>query len=168
MKKKGFKIGVICILFIVLSSFAMHKFYVSIYQINYAQDKKMLQITSRIFVDDLNSILKIKYNQKANLGEPNESENDIELMKKYISQNFIIKINGKPKAVTLVNKEMEGNVLICYYSIKDISKIKSLEIYNAVLHDYVEDQQNIIQTTLYGKKQSFLFTPGNAKGLLKP
>jgi hypothetical protein len=35
------------------------------------------------------------------------------------------------------------------------------------LHDYVEDQQNIIQTNIYSKKQSFLFTPGNAKGLLK-
>ncbi|HKX85798.1 MAG TPA: DUF6702 family protein, partial [Flavobacterium sp.] len=73
--KKGYKITIICFLFVALSSFAMHKFYVSIYQINYAQEKKMLQITSRIFVDDLNNILKIKYNQKTNLGEPNESDN---------------------------------------------------------------------------------------------
>jgi hypothetical protein len=63
---------------------------------------------------------------------------------------------------------MEGNVLICYYNVKDIPKIKTLEIHNSVLHDFVDEQQNIIQTTLYGKKQSLLFTPGNAKGLLKP
>lgn len=168
MMKKECKIVIICFLFVALSSFAMHKFYVSIYQINYAQEKKMLQITSRIFVDDLNNILKIKYNQKTNLGEPNESVNDIALMKKYIFENFTIKVNGQPKTITLANKEMEGNVLICYYNIKDVSKIKSLEIHNAVLHDYVEDQQNIIQIKLYGKKESMLFTPGNAKGLLKP
>lgn len=168
MMKKGCKIVIICFLIVTLSSFAMHKFYVSIYQINYAQEKKMLQITSRIFVDDLNNILKIKYNQKTNLGEPNESVNDIALMKKYIFENFTIKVNGQSKAITLANKEMEGNVLICYYNIKDVSKIKSLEIHNAVLHDYVEDQQNIIQIKLYGKKESMLFTPGNAKGLLKP
>jgi hypothetical protein len=168
MMRKGCKIALICFLFVAMSSFVMHKFYVSIYQINYAQEKKMLQITSRIFVDDLNNILKIKYNQKTNLGEPNESDNDIALMKKYIFENFTIKVNGQPKTITLANKEMEGNVLICYYNIKDISKIKSLEIHNAVLHDYVEDQQNIIQIKLYGKKESMLFTPGNAKGLLKP
>lgn len=168
MMRKGCKIAIICFLLVALSSFVIHKFYVSIYQISYAQEKKMLQITSRIFVDDLNNILKIKYNQKTNLGEPNESANDIALMKKYIFENFTIKVNGQPKTITLANKELEGNVLICYYNIKDISKIKSLEIHNAVLHDYVEDQQNIIQIKLYGKKESMLFTPGNAKGLLKP
>lgn len=167
MKKVG-KTVTLCLLFFALSSFAVHKFYVSIYQINYAQDKKMLQITSRIFVDDLNNILKIRFGQKTNLGEPNESPNDVALMKKYIFENFTVKVNGQSKAINMVSKEMEGNVLICYYNVKDISKIKTLEIHNSVLHDYVEDQQNIIQTTLYGNKQSFLFTPGNAKGLLKP
>lgn len=162
------KTTLFCSLLIVLSSFSIHKFYVSIYQIDYAQEKKMLQITSRIFVDDLNTILKIKYNQTANLGEPNESSNDIVLLKKYLSENFSIKVNGQTKTVNLANKEMEGNVLICYYNVKDISKIKTLEIQNSVLHDFAGDQQNIIHTNLYGKKQSFLLTPGNAKALLKP
>ncbi|MCL9804754.1 hypothetical protein NAT51_04425 [Flavobacterium amniphilum] len=166
--KKFLKIVTVSSLLLVMSSFAVHKFYVSIYQINFAQDKKMLQITSRIFVDDLNNMLKIKYNQKTNLGEPNESANDITLMKKYIFENFSVKVNGQSKAINFANKEMEGNVLICYYNVKDIPKIKTLEIHNSVLHDFVDEQQNIIQTTVYGKKQSFLFTPGNAKGLLKP
>ncbi|MCL9808023.1 DUF6702 family protein [Flavobacterium luminosum] len=162
------KTTLFCSLLMVLSSFSIHKFYVSIYQIDYAQEKKMLQITSRIFVDDLNTILKIKYNQTTNLGEPNESPNDIVLLKKYLSENFSIRVNGQTKTVNLANKEMEGNVLICYYNVKDISKIKTLEIQNSVLHDFAGDQQNIIHTNLYGKKQSFLLTPGNAKALLKP
>ena len=166
--KSFWRMPVLWLLVLIMSSFALHKFYVSIYQINYAQDKKMLQITSRIFVDDLNNVLKIKYNQKTNLGEPNESANDIALMKKYIFENFTVKINGQVKIINFANKEMEGNVLICYYNVKDVSKIKTLEIQNSVLHDFVDEQQNIIQTTVYGKKQSFLFTPGNAKGLLKP
>ena len=33
-----------------LSSFGFHKFYVSIYQINYNQKKQMLEITSRILI----------------------------------------------------------------------------------------------------------------------
>lgn len=156
------------IVFVALSSFTMHKFYVSVYQINYAEKKKMLQITSRIFVDDLNSILKLKYHQKTNLGEPNESENDIFLLKKYLAENLQFKVNGNLKPFYFANKEMEGNVLICYLSIKEIAKIKTLEIQNAVLHDFSDEQQNIIQTNLYGKKESFLFTPGNAKTMLKP
>ena len=43
------------ILFFSLSAFTFHKFYMGVFQVNYAAEKKMIQITSRIFVDDLNS-----------------------------------------------------------------------------------------------------------------
>ena len=165
MKKSVF-ISCSIFLFICLSAFSVHKFYVSIYQINYAQEKKMLQITSRIFVDDLNTVLKEKYKRKTFLGEPNESPDDVALMKKYLLENLTIKINGKLKPINYLSKEMEGNVLICYYNIKDVSKIKSFEIQNTVLLELSNDQQNVIQTTFYGKKQSLLLTPDNVKGLL--
>ena len=42
---------------LLLMSFSVHKFYVSIYQINFNQKKQMLEITSRIFIDDLNQVL---------------------------------------------------------------------------------------------------------------
>lgn len=161
----------VCLSFLVVflmgfSSFTIHKFYVSIYQVNYAQEKKMLQITSRIFVDDLNNVLYKKYGVKTFLGEKNESQNDINLMKKYLMSNFTIKVNGQQKAINYVNKEMEGNVLICYYTVKEIPKIKSLEIQNTALFDLNEEQQNIIQTNIYNKKQNLLLTPENVKGLL--
>lgn len=166
--KKTVAISFLTFLFLSLSGFAMHKFYVSIYQINYAPEKKMLQITSRIFVDDLNTVLKEKYRRKTFLGEKNESEEDVVLMKKYILDNLTIKINGQPKPIHYLSKEMEGNVLICYYNIKEISKIKLFEIQNTVLLELNEEQQNIIQTNIYNKKQNLLITPENVKGLLKP
>lgn len=150
-----------------LSSFGVHKFYVSIYQVNFNQKKQMLEITSRIFMDDLNDILKSKYNQKTHIGETNETPDDILLMKKYILGNFFVKINGKQKSINYLSKELEGNVVVCYYNVKEISKIKTFEIQNTALFDLNSDQQNIIQTTLYGKKQSLLLTPDNVKGLLK-
>ena len=150
-----------------LSSFAMHKFYVSIYQVNFNQKKQMLEITSRIFIDDLNDILKAKYNQKTHIGEPTEMPQDIVLMKKYILDNFSVKINGQQKNVNYLSKELEGNVVICYFHVKEISKIKTLEVQNTTLFDLNSDQQNIIQSTIYGKKQSLLLTSNNVKGLLK-
>ncbi|MEO8516272.1 MAG: DUF6702 family protein [Flavobacterium sp.] len=164
--KKSVYISFIIVLFVGLSSFVLHKFYVSIYQINYAQEKKMLQITSRIFVDDLNNVLYRKYGVKTFLGEKNESQNDIVLMKKYLLEHFTIKVNGQSKVINYVTKEMEGNVVIGYYTVKEISKIKSLEIQNTALFDLNAEQQNIIQTTIYNKKQNLLLTPENVKGLL--
>ncbi len=151
-----------------LSSFVVHKFYVSIYQVNYNQKKQMLEITSRIFIDDLNDVLKTKYNQKTHIGEPNESPQDVALMRKYMLDNFSIKINSQQKSISYLSKEIEGNIIICYYNVKEIPKIKTLEIQNTTLFELNADQQNIMQTTIYGKKKSLLLTPDNVKGLLKP
>jgi hypothetical protein len=139
----------------------------SIYQIDYNAEKNMLQITSRIFVDDLNASLSQNFNQKIHIGEENESANDLVLMKKYMSEHFIIKVNGQPKNINFLSKELDGNVVVCYFSIKEIKKIKTLEIKNTALFDLNAEQQNIIQTNISGSKQSFLLTSDNNFGIIK-
>jgi hypothetical protein len=150
-----------------LTSFGFHKFYVAVYQINYAHEKGMLQITSRIFADDLNKALEKKYNKKLYLGTDKESPEDLALLKKYLSEHFTIKVNGQSRPVNFLSKELEGDVLICYSSVKDIPKLKSLEVYNAVLVDWDSEQQNIAHFTVLGTKQSFLFTASSTKRMLK-
>lgn len=145
----------------------MHKFYVSIYQIKFVPEKKALHITSRIFIDDLNAVLSKKYSQKIKIGDKEESLNDIELMKKYILERFIIKVNGKPVVINYLSNEKENNVLVCYYKVLGISKIKEIEIENTSLFEVDEAQQNIVQTAIYNKKQDLLLTVDNVKGLLK-
>ena len=163
--KKYFYLSFIIIV-LTLSSFQLHKFYVSIYQIQYAEKTKMLQITSRIFVDDLNAVLQKKYQTKTNIGEASESENDLILLKKYMAENFSIKVNNQIKVINFLSKEIESNVVVCYYNVKSISKIKSIEIQNTALFDLNNEQQNIIQLTILGKKKNILLTNENVKGLL--
>ena len=155
------------ILFLTLTSFSVHKFYVALYQINYAPEKKMLQITARIFVDDLNNALGKKYQKKINLGSEKESEEDLNLFKKYFSEKFSIKVNGQLKPIQFLSKEMEGDVLICYFSIKDIHKVNGLEIYNSVITETNSEQQNIMHFNVSGIKNTLLFTESTSKGLLK-
>lgn len=157
-----------CSVFLLsLSSFGVHKFYMAIYQINYAPEKKMLQITSRIFMDDLNKALEKKYKKKFHLGEQKEDENEVDLFKKYIAENFSIKVNGQPKNMNFLSMEADGDVLVCYWNIKDISKMNTIEIYNSVLTDWILEQQNIVHVTAFGAKNSFLFTDTSTKQVLK-
>lgn len=164
---KFLKISIITILFVGMSSFGVHKFYMSIYQINYVPKKKMLQITSRIFIDDFNEVLEKKYHKKVYLGSEKETVDDESLMKKYLSEKMIFKVNGTMKPASYLSKEVEDNVLICYFRINEISKITKLEIENSALMELNSDQQNIIQANISGEKQSLLFTTENFKGLLK-
>nr|WP_314838229.1 DUF6702 family protein [uncultured Flavobacterium sp.] len=159
------------VLFVVLilsmSSFAAHKFYVALFQVNYVSEKKMIQITARIFVDDLNNALEKKHNRKINLGSEMETAEDVLLLKKYLNEKCIIKVDGQTKVINFVSKEMEGDVLICYLSIKEIKKIKALDIYNAVLTQNNAEQQNIMHFNVLGVKNTLLFTTSTSKGVLK-
>lgn len=145
----------------------MHKFYVGIYQINYASEKRMLQITSRIFIDDLNDALERKHKKKFHIGETGETAEEIALMSKYLTEKFRIEINGKPRPLTFLSNEFESNVIICYLNIREVPTVRSLQIRNEVLFDHVTEQQNIIQTTINGKKNSLLLTIDEPQGSLK-
>jgi hypothetical protein len=89
------------------------------------------------------------------------------LLKKYLAEKLLIKINGKVSPMNFLSKELEGDVLVCYLRIDGVSKINSLETYNAVLIDWNSEQQNITHFTILGEKQSFLFTESSTKKMLK-
>lgn len=165
--KKYLKYSFFIFLFIGLSSMTVHKFYVSIYQVNHAKEKKMLQITARLFIDDINESIEKKYNKKSYLASEKETPEQVELLKKYIAEKFVIKVNGQQKPMIFLSKETEDNVLICYLKITDVAKITSLEIENSMIMENHFDQQNIIQANFNGNKRSLLLTSENFKGMLK-
>lgn len=146
-------------LFIVLlSSFGAHKFYVSIYQVDFVPEKKRVEITARIFMDDLNLALEKEFKIKTTLGEKSETAQDVELLKKYLAKHLRVFIDGKEKQVAFLSKEIDNNVVIVYMKITDIKKFNSFKIHNNALLDLYPDQQNIIQTNYYNNKKNYIFT----------
>ena len=155
------------LIFLTTTSFTVHKFFVALYQVNYVRQKKMLQITARIFVDDLNAAIGKKYTKKVNLGSEKETGEDLILLKKYLSEKLVIKVNGQTKSMLFLSKELEGDILICYLSVKDISKINAIETYNSMIVEGNNEQQNIMHFNVNGVKNSILFTESTSKGMLK-
>ena len=154
------KIGLIVslLVFVGLCSFSYHKFYVSIYQVDFIPEKKRVEVTARIFIDDLILALEQEFKTKINLGEISESSQDVLFLEKYISKHLHIFIDGKEKSILFLSKEIENNVVIVYLKIEDIKKISTIKIHNNALLELYEDQQNIIQTNFYKKKRNYIFT----------
>jgi hypothetical protein len=165
--KKIFFMTFLGLLLVSVSAFETHKFYMAIFQVNYAPEKKMLQITSRIFLDDLNLALEKKYGKKTHLGSEKESAGDQATLKKYFAENLLIKVNGQSKPVVFLSKELEGDVLICYCRVTDVSKLHSVEITNTFLTHWNSEQQNILHFTAFGEKKTVLFTASNTTVVLK-
>lgn len=163
---KLFKLFIVLSVFVGVSSFGVHKFYTSISKIEFVPKKKSVQITSRIFIDDITEAMEKKYHKKIFLASEKETSGDVELLKKYLSEKFSIKINRQPKTLVFVTKELEDNILICYLKINDVAKIQSMEVENTIIMEVHNEQQNKIQTIIDGKKNDLLLTSDNTKGII--
>ena len=45
---------------VLICGFSVHKFYVGVFQVDYFKEKKSVQITARLFIDDLEKALQKK------------------------------------------------------------------------------------------------------------
>ena len=161
---------IICIVFplllFTLTASTVHKFHMALYQINYDSEKKMLQITSRLHIEDLNKALEKKYKKKIAVENENSSSEEV-LLKEYLTNRFSIKVNGQVKPLIFLSKEIDDDELVIYSNIKNIAKINALEIQNTVLIECFSDQQNMINVTVLGEKKSFLLTNSVSSKSLK-
>jgi hypothetical protein len=150
-----------------LLSMAAHKYYVAVFQLEYVPAKRVVQVTSRIFIDDLEAALQKKHGRKFYLGTSAEVKDADAVLKQYFSEKIHVKINGKDQSVIFLGKETEDDVLVCYSKITADAPVKSIQVHNTVLFEIYEEQQNIIHTKVSSNKKSLLLTNDKPEGELK-
>lgn len=145
-----------------------HKFYVSVTNVTHSEKNEALQITSRVFIDDLEEVLKERYDIEANLDSEQESEITQEYLKKYLRAKFVVEVNGELRSYEYVGKKFDNDVVIFYLEIPELkfSELKSIQIQNEMLTDMYDEQQNILHFKIDGKKKSFVLMKENTKGVL--
>ncbi len=158
----------ILILLLLFAFTTMHKFYVSVTNVQYSEEENSLQITSRIFIDDLENVLEERYGVQMNLATEKESEEANYYVEKYMRSKLVLSADGKDRAFVFLGKKYDNDLIICYLEIEDIDlpKLKIIEIENDILTDMFEEQQNIVHFRINGKKKSFVLVKENNKGML--
>ena len=161
------KLSLLVLLFSFLSAFTLHKFYVGVFQIDYFKEKKAVQITARLFIDDLEKALYKKHNKHIYITTKDEIAEANTLIANYLSEKLKIKINNKSQSLQFLTKEQEENIVICYLKIPFKDNIKDLEITNTVLSDIFKEQQNLVHLNLNSNKKTLLFTNTETNQKLK-
>ena len=161
------KLSFLVILFSFLTAFTLHKFYVGVFQIDYFKEKKAVQITARLFIDDLEKALYKKHNKHIYITTKDEIAEANTLIANYLSEKLKIKINNKSQSLQFLSKEQEDNIVICYLKIPFKDNLKDLEITNAVLSDIFNEQQNLVHLNINGNKKTLLFTNTETNQKLK-
>jgi len=146
---------------------SMHKYYISVTQINYVKEKESVQITSRLFIDDFENALKTNYDENIILAEKDEAKIIDTYMQRYLQDKIKLRINNKAVTFNFIGKEYEGDIVRCYLEVEHVKSIESFLITNSVLFDLQKDQQNIVKTNINSKNKSVILTYNNPNALLK-
>lgn len=152
---------IIFFFFLIFSSFLEHKYYVSTSLFNFTEDSS-LQITLRIFKDDLSNAISDTY-----LDQKTDDLNLIDELyfkqvDKYINSKISILIDDKKFEMDYLGLETKNDIYVCYLEIENLPIYSNMVISNKILFEIFDDQQNIIHVKRNDKRQSFIARNNNS------
>ena len=145
----------------------VHDYHLSNTEVRYNQEEQALQITTRIFIDDLEQALADQGHSKLFLCLENEAAHADSLVGQYLFDNIFISINDKQVYLSYLGKEISDDLAAvwCYLEISDVELINALEIENNVLLKTFGDQKNIINLKLdKGMRKMLVLENGKSSG----
>jgi hypothetical protein len=133
-----------------------HPIHVSVTEIEYSEKNKSLQITTRIFIDDLEASVRKQTKQESlDLLEPGAGTTTDQLIKAYLNEHFKVAIDGKPVKINYLASEIEEPAIICYLEIENVKKLKTLSVTNTVIQETHDDQSNLVHITYKSPIKSY-------------
>jgi hypothetical protein len=147
--------------------FLLHPIHIAVYEINYSEKDKALQITSRIFIDDLELAIRVQRNEpELDLLEPKNGLTTDKLVSEYVTRHFGVKLDGKVQKLTFLGMELEEPALICYIEVENVKKIKIIEVRNDIIMEIHDDQYNLVHVTYKGPIKSMRLTRSSPVGAI--
>jgi hypothetical protein len=148
----------------VLYSFLLwlHPIHISVTEINYNEKAKSLQITSRVFIDEMELGVRAQRKEsELDILEPKNSLTTKQLIGSYLAAHLKIKIDGKPAKINFLGHEKEDISFVCYLEIENVKKLKTLEVFNDIITEIHDDQSNLVHVTYKSPVKSTRLTRDN-------
>jgi hypothetical protein len=131
-----------------------HPYYISVVEINHNATDKTLEISCKIFTNDFETTLEKNYKTKVDLSSPKDKVSTDKWVGDYIKKHLSIKVDGKDVNFSYLGFEKEDEAVFSYFQVDHIASVKRISVSNSLLHDFSDQQINIIHCSVGGKRQS--------------
>lgn len=136
---------------------AVHDFHTSLTEINYNPKTKSLEMTIRVFTDDLELALTTINNGKAVKIKPEDFSTDA-LTLKYLRKHLaFVSPNKDVVAYDFIGKEVELDATWLYVEVPAATNFQGYSIFNSIMTELFDDQTNLLNLIYPDKKKSFVF-----------
>jgi hypothetical protein len=130
----------------------IHPFFVSMTDINYNGKEKELEISVRIFTDDLENTLRKYHSANIDILHPADIKQMNGFVNDYIEMHLQLNVNGSPVQISFLGYEQQSESIWSYFEVKNINNVQKLNITNSLLHDYNTNQVNMIHAKANDKE----------------
>ncbi len=146
-------LSLIITLFFGFSRF-FHPYYVSVTEFKHNSSKQEVEVSSRIFANDLEAAVEKHYKVQIDILKPKDKTKIDLLIADYIKKHLIINADGKSAALNYLGYEIEEDAAWCYFTIDKVKKIKTIKIKNDILFAEHESQVNMLHVIYRGTRKS--------------
>ena len=158
--KPMYQIRAVSILFFIVtllsSSSSLHDYYVSSTEVVYVEDKQQLQVTTRIFIDDIEAYFNAQTEDKIQLQPDIEAATIDSLVQLFFENNFNLFFDKKKVALNYIGRQYKDDQILIFAEATVLHPPSSYEIRNTILIPFRTGQQNIVHLKTTNTKKSFL------------
>ena len=133
---------------------SLHPFYISVTEINHNAGNQSLEISCKMFAEDLELQLEKNYRTTLDISAEKDKAIFDKYIHDYVGRHLAITVDGKPATLSYVGFEKEKESVYCYFEADHVPAPHKIDIMNSLLHDFNEEQSNIIHVTVNGRRQS--------------
>lgn len=127
-------------------AFLPHDFHVSMMEIEQNQENGRLEMTVKLFTDDLEKALEEEGVLDLHLGDYKENEDADYYISAYLEKKLDIEPDSIPVYWHMIGKEVELDVTWCYLETDSVPPLERLYISNYIFTDIFDDQKNIVKS----------------------
>ncbi len=133
-----------------------HPFHVSVSDIKYKEEQKAIQISTRIFLDDLEVALQaFTGNEALDIVDKSNWEVVKTSLEQYILSKIAIEdAKGRKLELHYVGAEIEDDVMWCYLEVLKVKKLPAVSVTNKLLHEVWPDQENLVHFRAFDSVKS--------------
>src|SRR5438270_3441350 len=100
--------------------YAYHPFYVSVTEMSLNSKTKSLEISCKMFAEDVEDVLKQNYKLPVDLSNAKLQDQNNKLINDYILKHFSINIASRPATLKFVGFEKENESVYCYFEVLNV------------------------------------------------
>jgi len=131
-----------------------HPIFVSVTEIEHNASEKTLEISCKIFTDDFETTLRKNYKGKVDLLDIKYKSSMNPLVSEYIEKHLSIFTDNKQARLQFLGFEQDEESVISYFEVKNIEKVKKIEVVNDILYEEKPQQMEIIHVMVNGERKS--------------